>query len=480
MAEPTILDTIVARRRDDVAKAKALWPAEVLSAALPQAPPAIDFAARLRRDSPMAIIAEVKRASPSKGDIAPDMDAVAQAMKYAHGGAAGISVLTEPTWFKGSLEDMAGVRAAVEALGEARPAILRKDFIFDEYQVLEARVSGADSVLLIVASLDDTELADLLACARKLGMEPLVEVNNAEEMKRALAGGATVIGINNRDLRSFNVDLGTTDRLAGMVSDGVLLAALSGIATREDVERFQAAGAGAVLVGESLMLAEDPAAKIRALRGDPALTPNTSPDAAGRGEQGGRAMSLVLVQMHGHPGSGKSALARELGRALPAVVIDKDVISSALLRSGVAREDAGRLSYQVMYAQAARFLRDGHSVVFDSPCFWPMIEQQTRRIAAAASASWCMVETQCPDEVRDTRLATRDRLESNPATRDLGPMQPGMYHPECERLVLDTSQSLGEVVALAEQYVMALTPRVGILPLPSPSSRERGSEAVVR
>jgi anthranilate synthase/indole-3-glycerol phosphate synthase/phosphoribosylanthranilate isomerase len=215
----------------------------------------------------MAVIAEVKRASPSKGDIAPGMDAVAQAMKYAQGGAAGISVLTEPTWFKGTLEDMDGVRAAVEGLGEARPAVLRKDFIMDEYQVLEARVHGADSVLLIVASLDDARLTHLMRRSRALGMEPLVEVNNAEEMERALRSGARVIGINNRDLRSFQVDLGTTDRLAGLVPGDVSLAALSGISTRKDVERFEAAGAGAVLVGEALMVAKDPAAKIAELRG---------------------------------------------------------------------------------------------------------------------------------------------------------------------------------------------------------------------
>ena len=286
MPEPTILDTIVARRREDVAKAKTLWPAAVLSQSLAQAPEAIDFAERLRRDAPMAVIAEVKRASPSKGDIAPGMDAVAQAMKYANGGAAGISVLTEPTWFKGTLEDMAGVRAAIESLGDARPAVLRKDFIVDRYQVLEARVAGADTVLLIVASLTDDDLTDLMAYSRELGMEPLVEVNNASEMERALSAGASVIGINNRDLRSFNVDLGTTDRLAGMVSGGALLAALSGISTRSDVERFQAAGAGAVLVGESLMVADDPARKIQELRGM-ALTPSPPlPTPVGRGRGG--------------------------------------------------------------------------------------------------------------------------------------------------------------------------------------------------
>ena len=267
MGEPTILDTIVAKRREDVRATTAAVPASELEQRLASAPPVVAFEARLHRDSPMAVIAEVKRASPSKGDIAPAMDAVAQAMKYTRGGAAGISVLTEPTWFKGTLEDMSGVRAAVEALGDARPAILRKDFVIDEYQVLEARVHGADSVLLIVASLDDAKLTHLMARSRALGMEPLIEVNNAEEMERALRAGARVVGINNRDLRNFRVDLGTTDRLAGMVRGDVLLAALSGITTREDVERFETAGAGAVLVGESLMVAEDPAAKIRELRG---------------------------------------------------------------------------------------------------------------------------------------------------------------------------------------------------------------------
>lgn len=282
MAEPTILDTIVARRRLDVAEAKAAVPSSELQRRLAAAPEPIDFAERLRRDRPMAVIAEVKRASPSKGDIAPGMDAVAQAMKYASGGASGISVLTEPTWFKGSLADMSGVRAAIDAMGDARPAVLRKDFLVDEYQVLEARVNGADTVLLIVAALKDETLARLMALSRELGMEPLVEVNNAEEMARAVSAGATVIGINNRDLRTFNVDLGTTDRLAALAGEGVILAALSGISTRADVERFEAAGASAVLVGESLMVAPDPAAKIRELR---ALTPGPFPAAAGEGSK---------------------------------------------------------------------------------------------------------------------------------------------------------------------------------------------------
>ena len=150
-------------------------------------------------------------------------------------------------------------------------------------------------------------------------------------------------------------------------------------------------------------------------------------------------MTLILIQMHGHPGSGKSTLARALGAAFPAVVIDKDVIASALIRHGIPFSEAGAPSYQVMYAQAERFLADGHSVIFDSPCFWPLTEETTRRIARDAAAEWVMVETICPDDVRDARLASRQRLESSPPARDLGPMRPGMYHPSCERITVDTT-----------------------------------------
>jgi anthranilate synthase/indole-3-glycerol phosphate synthase/phosphoribosylanthranilate isomerase len=266
MSDPTILDRIVAQRRLDVAEAKTNVSEAALLARVASAPETIDFAERLRAAAPMALIAEIKRASPSKGDIAPGIDAARQGLAYARSGAAGISVLTEPTWFKGTLRDLLAVRRVVESLPN-RPALLRKDFIVDEYQLLEARVYGADAVLLIVACLDDAAIRALSACVRSLDMEPLVEVNNAAEMDRALAAGARVIGINNRDLRSFNVDLDTTGRLAGMVPEDVLLVALSGISTRADVERFQAVGARAVLVGESLMAAADPAAKIRELVG---------------------------------------------------------------------------------------------------------------------------------------------------------------------------------------------------------------------
>jgi anthranilate synthase/indole-3-glycerol phosphate synthase/phosphoribosylanthranilate isomerase len=267
VAETTILETIVAQRVQDVRRAKAACPAAGLEAKLREAPPAIDFASRLLASAPMALLAEVKRASPSKGDIAPGIDAAKQAFAYAQGGAAAISVLTEPTWFKGNLNDLLAVRRIVEDLGPARPAVLRKDFVIDDYQLLEARAYGADAVLLIVACLSQAALVVLLHQSRALGMEPLVEVNNAEEMERAAQAGATVIGVNNRDLRNFSVDLGTTDRLAGAVPKGAILAALSGISTRADVERFEQAGATAVLVGEALMTGPDPAAKVRELLG---------------------------------------------------------------------------------------------------------------------------------------------------------------------------------------------------------------------
>lgn len=265
--QATILDRIVARRREDVREAKLATPFAELQARMRDALPTIDFVARLRAAGPMALIAEIKRASPSKGDIAPNIVAPRQAMLYARAGAAGISVLTEPTWFKGTLDDLLQVRQAVGQLGDGRPGVLRKDFLVDPYQVLEARAYGADAVLLIVACLDDATLRGLLEFAHECGMDALVEVNNGAEMERAVAVGARLIGINNRDLRDFSVDLGTTDRLAKQVPAGTLLAALSGITARADVERFAAVGAEAVLVGEALMVAGDPAAKVAELTG---------------------------------------------------------------------------------------------------------------------------------------------------------------------------------------------------------------------
>lgn len=203
-----------------------------------------------------------------------------------------------------------------------------------------------------------------------------------------------------------------------------------------------------------------------ALTSRPALPTRAS---RARGRDGGEDMSQVLIQMHGHPGAGKSALARELGKAIGAVVLDKDVVASALILSGVPFAEAGGPSYEVMQAQAERLLEDGHSVILDSPCFWPTIETKTRAIAVEAGAAWFMIEAKCPDAVRDARLASRERLESNPESRDLGPMRPGMYHPDCERLVLDTTRPLARLVADAERYVRpAINSRS---PLPAAPSR---------
>lgn len=259
--QESILDKIYAHRRATVEAQKLIpgsRPADLERLyALSLAPPQIDFPSRVRAVSTKcALMAEIKRASPSKGLIDIEASAPAQARTYALAGAAAISVLTEPEWFKGSIDDLRAARQAVEGMPN-RPAILRKEFIFDEYQILEARLAGADTVLLIVKMLSDELLTRLYNYSlHTLGMEPLVEVNSREEMTRALKLGAKVIGVNNRDLHSFNVDLSTTSGLVDMIDPSTItLAALSGISTRDDVARYESANVGAVLVGESLMRA---------------------------------------------------------------------------------------------------------------------------------------------------------------------------------------------------------------------------------
>ncbi|MDA0271345.1 MAG: indole-3-glycerol-phosphate synthase, partial [Chloroflexi bacterium] len=198
------------------------------------------------------LVAEIKRASPSKGIFDADLDAVAQARAYAEAGAAAISILTEPDHFKGSIDDLVAVAAAFA--GDAdRPALLRKEFIFDPYQVLEARAFGADALLLIVMMLEPAALTELLDATHALGMEALVEVHDAEELAAAVAAGARVIGVNNRDLRTFEEDLGTFERLAAVAPAGVTLVAESAIRAPEDARRMDAAGAHALLVGEALV-----------------------------------------------------------------------------------------------------------------------------------------------------------------------------------------------------------------------------------
>ncbi|KAE8230359.1 hypothetical protein CF326_g4642 [Tilletia indica] len=291
----TILDRIHVQRLRDIAATKSLpgfSHSELeTSIALHLAPPLINFPARLLAHSARGggaksglnlpgVMAEMKRASPSKGDIDPTAHAGRQALSYALAGASTISVLTEPTWFKGTLHDLSLARRAIDTLGPMRPAILRKDFIVDTYQIAEARLAGADTVLLIVAMLTDDHLLELYNYSVKLGMEPLVEVNNAAEMTRALnVVNAKVIGVNNRNLHDFNVDMGTTSRLADAARErGVILCALSGITGRADVEKYMNEGVDAVLVGEALMRSSDKRKFIHGLMG---IDSETSASAAG-------------------------------------------------------------------------------------------------------------------------------------------------------------------------------------------------------
>jgi indole-3-glycerol phosphate synthase len=254
----TILDRIVADRRVRLAEDRAARDEAALHAMIEALPETLPFSDRLRQGRPsvaparLRLIAEIKRASPIKGVFDADLDAVAQARQYAEAGAAAISILTEPDHFKGSIIDLAEVSAAFAADPE-RPALLRKDFIFDPYQVLEARAFGADALLLIVMLLEPDALRDLLARTRALGMEPLVEVHDEEELSAAVEAGATVIGVNNRDLRTFQEDLGLFERLAPLAPAGVTLVAESAIRAPEDARRMAEAGAHALLVGEALV-----------------------------------------------------------------------------------------------------------------------------------------------------------------------------------------------------------------------------------
>ncbi|KKZ65361.1 anthranilate synthase component 2 [[Emmonsia] crescens] len=267
----SILDKIYAHREIAVDRQMAIpsQRPEDLQAAydLGISPPQISFPNRLRQTPfSLSLMAEIKRASPSKGLISSSTCAPAQARKYAMAGASVISVLTEPEWFKGSIEDLRAVRQSLEGLPN-RPAVLRKEFIFNEYQILEARLAGADTVLLIVKMLDNARLRRLYQYSQQLGMEPLVEVNTVEEMKVAVSLGAQVIGVNNRDLRSFEVDLGTTSRLMDQVPDSTIVCALSGISGPNDVEAYSTEGVKAILVGEALMRAENTALFVSQLLG---------------------------------------------------------------------------------------------------------------------------------------------------------------------------------------------------------------------
>jgi anthranilate synthase/indole-3-glycerol phosphate synthase/phosphoribosylanthranilate isomerase len=266
-----ILENIFAHRKAAVAAQKEIpsqRPGDLQAAYdLDIAPPLVSFVDRLRKSPfPLSLMAEIKRASPSKGIISLSACAPAQAKTYALAGASVISVLTEPEWFKGSIDDLRAVRQALEGMPN-RPAVLRKEFIFEEYQILEARLAGADTVLLIVKMLDEATLTRLYRYSQSFGMEPLVEVNTADEMAVAVKLGSKVIGVNNRNLTSFEVDLDTTSRLLDQVPKETIVCALSGISGPKDVEAYQKNGVGAVLVGEALMRAKDTALFIRELLG---------------------------------------------------------------------------------------------------------------------------------------------------------------------------------------------------------------------
>ena len=265
-----ILEEIVWAKDREISTARERVPLQQLKSQLAQLPPARDFAAALRASSRKpAVIAEVKKASPSKGVIREDFDPVAIARGYAAGGASCLSVLTDRQFFQGGFEVLVEVRQAVEL------PLLCKDFILSPYQLYQARVAGADAALLIAAILSDQDLAYLLKVARGLGLTVLLEVHDAAELERVLAldgldAGSVLIGINNRDLATFVVDLATTEQLlerfgAAVRSRGLLLVSESGLFSRADLDRVQAAGAEAVLVGEALMRQDDVAAALETL-----------------------------------------------------------------------------------------------------------------------------------------------------------------------------------------------------------------------
>jgi indole-3-glycerol phosphate synthase len=273
----SILDRIVADGRDDLARRKR----EASETALRDRYAARDATwglsaaiATPRGQAPagtIQIIAEIKKASPSKGVLAETLDPVAIARAYTLGGATGISVLTEPKYFKGSLQYLLDVRAALEReFPGTRPSLLRKDFVTDPYEIVEARAYGADNVLLIVAMLEQPLLRELLAVARHEGLYALVEVHTEAEAERAIEAGATLYGINNRDLHTFNVDLAVTERIRPLLPADAIVVGESGVHTRADAERLQRAGVQAILVGEAFMTAPDIATKMAELRPEPA------------------------------------------------------------------------------------------------------------------------------------------------------------------------------------------------------------------
>lgn len=262
----SLLARILDHKRVEVGRQKAKIPLQTLKNSLAGAPPVRNFAAALRKEGATALIAEVKKASPSRGVLLEHFDHLELAQTYMGHGAAALSVLTDVRFFQGSIKYMEGIRT----LPEQAVPLLRKDFLLDVYQVYEARVYGADAVLLIVAALEDEILRELLDATHELGMQALVEVHTESEMVRALSAGAQIIGINNRDLHTFTTSLETTEWLISCLPAGItrpVLVSESGIHTSADVVRVRQAGADAVLVGEALVTAPDIGARVSDLAG---------------------------------------------------------------------------------------------------------------------------------------------------------------------------------------------------------------------
>ena len=259
-----VLDKIMAWKREEVPKQMEQAPLAQVKAFAQLAPPPLDFAGALTAQKGASLIAEVKRASPSKGLIAQDWDPALIGETYARNGAAAISCLTDKRFFQGELEYLTAIRERLRKIKREVP-VLRKDFIYHEYQVHEARMAGADALLLIVAVLSDNELRELYQLTYSLGMQALVEVHDEAEVERALAVDARIIGVNNRDLRTFQVDMETTARMRALLPPGKVVVGESGIRTAEDVRRMAEMGCDAILVGETFckLRQKERAAKVK-------------------------------------------------------------------------------------------------------------------------------------------------------------------------------------------------------------------------
>jgi indole-3-glycerol phosphate synthase len=253
-----VLDEIIAKKRKEVEQRKKILPLAHLKKRIAQQKPPLDFALALK-GKPIRLIAEVKQASPSRGILCPNFNPTELATTYAQGGANAISVLTEVNYFKGSIDHLAAIREVVKL------PLLRKDFIFDPYQVYESRAYGADALLLIMAILSQEQLKELLSISHRLGLKCLVEVHNETEVERALLSGAEIIGINNRDLNTFAVDINTTGQLRPPIPRQKIVVAESGIKSRRDIEKLMDWRVNAALIGEALVTANNILTKMKEL-----------------------------------------------------------------------------------------------------------------------------------------------------------------------------------------------------------------------